>query len=151
MLPSTLFFFQFVDHISAVNVILQCMLLTELKFNLLACIVCESCRVYVTVRCTPVRPVGPTATNPLLWARWAGDIDRLLHGRRSAAAAGECGQCHVVSVRSKPNADCFTVSGYSVQITSPIFNSTETSTGNNIILYCHVFRKTTTNRPNTFQ
>jgi len=31
----------------------------------------------------------------------SGDIDRLLHSRRSAAAAGECEQCHVVSVRRK--------------------------------------------------
>jgi len=40
----------------------------------------------------------------LLWARQAGNIDRLMHGRRSAAAAApqqrhaaaKCGQCHVV-------------------------------------------------------
>ena len=70
-------------------------------------------RVYLTARCLSVRPSvclshhGPTALNPLLKpdiscsrARRAGDIDRLLHGRRSAAAAGKCGQCHVVSVRS---------------------------------------------------
>jgi len=31
-------------------------------------------------------------------ARRAGDIDRLLQRRR---AAGECGQCHVVSVRTQ--------------------------------------------------
>jgi len=53
----------------------------------------------------------PTAANPLLQvcccaeARWAGDIDWLLHGRRSATAAGESGQCHVVSVRKKLNPD----------------------------------------------
>jgi len=41
----------------------------------------------------------------LLWARHALDIDRLLHGRRSAAAGCECGQCHVVSVRRKLNTD----------------------------------------------
>ena len=32
----------------------------------------------------------------LMWARRAGDIDRLLQLQR---AAGECGRCHVVSVR----------------------------------------------------
>ena len=48
-------------------------------------------RVYETVRCPSVRPSvclsqhRTTAANPLL-ARRAGDIDRLLHGRRSAAA-----------------------------------------------------------------
>ena len=36
---------------------------------------------------------GPTAANAL-WAWRVGDIDRLLHDRRSAAAAGECGQYH---------------------------------------------------------
>jgi len=49
----------------------------------------------------------PAVAGLLLWARLAGDIDRLLHGRRSAAAAGECGQCHVVSVRRKLNTDSF--------------------------------------------
>jgi len=39
----------------------------------------------------------PAAAGLLLWARWAGDMDRLLHDRRSAAAASECGQCHVAS------------------------------------------------------
>jgi len=33
----------------------------------------------------------------------SGQIDRLLHGRRSAAAACECGQCHVVSIRTQLN------------------------------------------------
>jgi len=37
-----------------------------------------------------------TAAGLLLWSRPAADIDRLLQQRR---AAGECGQCHVVSVR----------------------------------------------------
>jgi len=38
--------------------------------------------------------------------RSLGDIDRLLrHGRRSAAAACECVQCHVFSVRRKLNTD----------------------------------------------
>ena len=40
-------------------------------------------------------------------ARRARDIDRLLHGRHSAVAAGERGQCHVVGVRRKLNADVF--------------------------------------------
>jgi len=46
----------------------------------------------------------------LLWARRAGDIDRLLHDQRlaaAAAAAGECEQCHAVSVRRKLNKDLF--------------------------------------------
>jgi len=38
----------------------------------------------------------PAAAGLLLWARQAGNIDRLLQQRR---ATGECGQCHVVSVR----------------------------------------------------
>ena len=46
----------------------------------------------------------PAAAGLLLWARRAGDVDRLLHGRRSAAAAGECGQCRVVGVRRKLSA-----------------------------------------------
>jgi len=40
----------------------------------------------------------------LLWARPAGDSDRLLHQRR---VAGECGQCHVASVRRLLNTDTF--------------------------------------------
>jgi len=65
-------------------------------------------RVYVSVRCPSVclsHSSKPTAACLLLWARRAGDIDRLLHGRCSAAAAGEYGQCHVVSVRRKRNTD----------------------------------------------
>ena len=39
---------------------------------------------------------GPTAANPLLQVRCCGDVDRLLHGWRTAAAAAcESGQCHV--------------------------------------------------------
>jgi len=34
-----------------------------------------------------IRPPHHAAAGLLLWARRAGDIDRLLHGRRSAAAA----------------------------------------------------------------
>jgi len=44
-----------------------------------------------------VNSLGNPAVGLLLWARRTGNIDRLLHGRRSAAAAGACGQCHVVS------------------------------------------------------
>ena len=47
-------------------------------------------------------------------ARSARDIDRLLHGRHSAVAAGERGQCHVVGVRRKLNADVFL--GFCVQL-----------------------------------
>ena len=68
-------------------------------------------RVYVTVRCPTVpawaHSSKPAAAGLLLWARWAGDIDRLLNGRCSAAAAGECGQCHAVSVCRKLNTDWF--------------------------------------------
>jgi len=49
----------------------------------------------------------PAAAGLLLWARQAGDISRLLHGWRSAAAAGGCGQCHFVSVRRMLNTDLF--------------------------------------------
>ena len=37
----------------------------------------------------------PAAASLLLWARFAGDIDRLLRGARHEA--GEFGQCHVYS------------------------------------------------------
>jgi len=43
-----------------------------------------------------IRPLQQRAAGLLLWARRAGVIDRLLQQRR---AAGECRQCHVVSVR----------------------------------------------------
>jgi len=50
----------------------------------------------------------------LLWARRAEDIDRLLHGgsqqqprRSSGIAAGDCGQCLVVSGRMKLSTDLF--------------------------------------------
>jgi len=46
-----------------------------------------------------ILPPHSDAAGLLLWARPLGDIDRLLHGRRSTAAACECGQGHVVSVR----------------------------------------------------
>jgi len=51
-------------------------------------------RVYVTVGrpsfhpSVCLQPLYATATGLLLWARWPGDIDRLLHGKRSAAACG---------------------------------------------------------------
>ena len=50
----------------------------------------------------PIRPPHAAAAGLLLWARRLGDIDRLLHGRRSAAAAPQHGAqqqmrvCHVV-------------------------------------------------------
>jgi len=37
--------------------------------------------------CPIIRPPHATAAGLLLWARRAGDIDRLLHGRRPAATA----------------------------------------------------------------
>ena len=63
----------------------------------------------------------PAAAGLLLWAWRAGDIDRLLHGRRSAAAVGECGQCHVVSIHSKLNTDLFLSSTIICQ-SAAIFN-----------------------------
>jgi len=48
----------------------------------------------------PVCPPQQRAPGLLLWARRAGDIDRLLQLRH---AAGECGQCHVVRVRNNDN------------------------------------------------
>ena len=72
--------------------------------------------VYVTVRCLSVCLFQhePTAANLLyaaagllLWAWREGDIGRLLHSQRSAAAVGECGQCHVVSVCRKLNTDLY--------------------------------------------
>jgi len=51
----------------------------------------------------PQQLTQPIATGLLLWTRLAGDIDRLLRSRRSAA--GECGQCHVVDVPEKLNTD----------------------------------------------
>jgi len=62
--------------------------------------------VYVTIRCLSVcqsvclsRLAPRRAAGLLLWARRPGDIDRLLHVRRSAAAAPQqtsCSECHVV-------------------------------------------------------
>jgi len=39
----------------------------------------------------PIRPPHADAAGLLLWARRPGDIDRLLHSRRSAAAAPQHG------------------------------------------------------------
>jgi len=51
----------------------------------------EQSRVYVTVRCPFVcpiiRPPQAAATGLLMWARRAGDIDRLLHGRAPALSS----------------------------------------------------------------
>jgi len=47
-----------------------------------------------------IRPLHATAAGLLLWARRPGDIDRLLHGRRSAA---NCEQCRPVSWRRRLN------------------------------------------------
>ena len=52
-----------------------------------------SVRLSVSVRAHSSKPVP---TSLLLWARRAGDVDRLL---QHLYAAGECGQCHIVSVR----------------------------------------------------
>jgi len=55
--------------------------------------------------CPIIRPSQAAAAGLLLSARPAGDIDRLLPGAQQQRAAGECGQCHVVSVRKKLNTD----------------------------------------------
>jgi len=55
-----------------------------------------SVRLSVPARVHSNEPAA-AAAGLLLWARLAGDIDRLQQHRR---AAGECGQCHVVSVRT---------------------------------------------------
>ena len=58
--------------------------------------VIDTARIVVRQSVCPIyRPLQQRAAVFLLWAQRAGDIDRLLHGRRSAATAGE--QCHVVS------------------------------------------------------
>ena len=44
---------------------------------------------YATVRLS--RPAAAAAAGLLLWARRPGDIDRMLHGRRSAAVAPQPG------------------------------------------------------------
>ena len=86
----------------------RCVQYTHCRSVLLCCPVYCHClhsmrsRVYVTEECPSVRPsvypsMGqlqqPAAAGLLLWARRAGDVDRLLQQQRAA------GQCHVVSVR----------------------------------------------------
>jgi len=73
-------------------------------------------KVNVTARCPSVCSVPawthsskPAAAGLLLRAGWVGDVDRSLHSQHSAAAAGECGQCHVVSVRGRLNTDLLNV------------------------------------------
>ena len=68
-----------------------------------------------------IRPPHAAAAGLLLWARRAGDVEWMLHGRRSAAAALQqrraavgCGQCHVVSWRRQLNAELFLFSAFTV-------------------------------------
>ena len=89
-------------------------------------------RVYAIAACPSVRPSvrlsHPAAESLLLWARQPGDIDRLLHGRRSAAAAApqhgaqqQMRECYVVrselsmgpfcATRSNPSSTQPTTSG----------------------------------------
>ena len=49
-----------------------------------------TCALLASVRLSK-RPPHAAAAGLLLWARRSGDIDRLLHGRRSAAAAPQHG------------------------------------------------------------
>ena len=69
--------------------------------TLLRSSVCPS--VHPSVCCVRPSYLAPQACL-LLWVRRAGDIDRLLHSRRTA---GECGQCRVVSVCSSWTQTCF--------------------------------------------
>ena len=69
--------------------------------------VCLSVRLSVCLSCC-----GPAAANPLLRVCCCGpggqeiSIDcRTAGARQQRCAAGECGQCHVVSVRRKLNTD----------------------------------------------
>ena len=64
--------------------------------------------------CLSVPSAARRSAGLLLWARRAEDIDRLLHGgaqqqprRSSGIAAGERGQCRVVSGRMKLSTDLF--------------------------------------------
>ena len=63
---------------------------------------CPSLRLFVSAWSHTSKPA---AAGLLLWARRQEISIVLLHGRGSAAAAGECGQCHIVSVRRKLNTD----------------------------------------------
>jgi len=66
-----------------------------------------------------IRSPHAAATGLLLWARRVGDICRLLHGRH---APNECGQCHVLSVRSSRTQTrtlvCFVADGLYVHAMS---------------------------------
>jgi len=48
------------------------------------------CRVRPSV--CPIRPLQQRAAGLLLWARRAGDIDRLLHGRRRSSTGPQHGE-----------------------------------------------------------
>ena len=52
-----------------------------------ACAVCEAGSMQLSVRLSLSHPAAAAAAGLLLWARRPGYIDRLLHGRRSAANA----------------------------------------------------------------
>ena len=60
--------------------------------------------VYVCLSVSPIRPLNAAAAGLLLWVRRTRDIGRLLQQR---LATGECGQCHVVSVRSSWTQTCY--------------------------------------------
>jgi len=49
----------------------------------------------------------------------------LLHGRRSAAAAGKCGQCHVVSARRTLNTNLFLVDKEPALLQAPYLKGRE--------------------------
>jgi len=51
-------------------------------------VVCVSVRMSVC----PIRPLQQRAAGLLLWARRAGDIDRLLHGRRRSSTGPQHGE-----------------------------------------------------------
>jgi len=51
-------------------------------------VVCVSVRLSVC----PIRPLQQRAAGLLLWARRAGDIDRLLHGRRHSSTGPQHGK-----------------------------------------------------------
>ena len=65
-------------------------------------------RLFVRPSVRPIiRPLHATAPGLLLWARRAGNIDRLLHGRRSAAAAPQQGaQQQMWAVPHAPSPPC---------------------------------------------
>jgi len=48
-----------------------------------------------------------TAAGLLLCAQQAGDTSRLLHSRRLAASAGECGHCYIFFIHGKLKTDLF--------------------------------------------